>query len=64
MLGSTNLQPDVMSQIEHSLEDVLMAKNKTVLQLQHELQNLKHVRRRTLSLSAVRCANAALRWIV
>lgn len=42
VLASTNLQPDLLGQIEHSLEDVLMAKNKTVMQLQHELQNLKH----------------------
>lgn len=41
VLASTNLQPEVVGQIQHSLEDVLMAKNKTIQQLQDHLDELK-----------------------
>jgi hypothetical protein len=41
VLASTNLQPDVIGDIQHNLEDVLMAKNKLVQQLEDRLQELK-----------------------
>jgi myosin heavy subunit len=41
VLASTNLQPGVVVDIRHSLEDVLMAKNKTVQRLEDNLIELK-----------------------
>mmetsp|Transcript_26219 Transcript_26219/g.37282 ORF Transcript_26219/g.37282 Transcript_26219/m.37282 type:complete len:466 (+) Transcript_26219:13-1410(+) len=42
VLASTNLQPEVIGDIKHNLEDVLMAKNKQVQRLEDNLADLKH----------------------
>jgi chromosome segregation ATPase len=41
VLASTNLQPEIIGDIKHNLEDVLMAKNKQVQQLEDTLADLK-----------------------
>lgn len=42
VLASTNLQPEIIGDIKHNLEDVLMAKNKQVQRLEDNLADLKH----------------------
>jgi hypothetical protein len=42
VLASTNLQPEIIGDIKHNLEDVLMAKNKQVQRLEDSLADLKH----------------------
>jgi len=42
VVQSSSLQPDVVGQLEHSLQEVLLAKNKLILSLQQELQTLRH----------------------
>jgi len=42
VLASTNLQPEIIGDIKHNLEDVLMAKNKQVQRLEDTLADLKH----------------------
>eukprot|EP00823_Brevimastigomonas_motovehiculus_P000611 TRINITY_DN10760_c0_g1_i1.p1 TRINITY_DN10760_c0_g1~~TRINITY_DN10760_c0_g1_i1.p1 ORF type:complete len:396 (-),score=121.38 TRINITY_DN10760_c0_g1_i1:124-1311(-) len=41
VLANTNLKPDVLGEIKTNLEDVLMAKNKSILKLQQEVQALR-----------------------
>jgi len=41
VLASTNLSPEVIGDIQHNLEDVLMAKNKQVQKLEDLLADLK-----------------------
>lgn len=41
VLASTNLQPEIIGDIKHNLEDVLMAKNKQVQKLEDSLADLK-----------------------
>ena len=43
VLASTNLQPEIIGDIKHNLEDVLMAKNKQVQKLEDSLADLKQV---------------------
>lgn len=42
VLASTNLQPEVIGDIKHNLEDVLMAKNKEIQKLEDSLADLKN----------------------
>jgi HPt (histidine-containing phosphotransfer) domain-containing protein len=41
VLAATNLQPEIIGGIKHNLEDVLMAKNNQVQQLEDTLADLK-----------------------
>jgi hypothetical protein len=41
VLASTNLHPEVIGDIQHNLEDVLMAKNKMVQKLEDNVSDLK-----------------------
>lgn len=41
VLASTNLKPEIIGDIKHNLEDVLMAKNKTIQRLEDQLAELK-----------------------
>jgi len=41
ILASTNLQPDIIGDIKHNLEDVLMSKNKQIQKLEDTLADLK-----------------------
>lgn len=50
MLASTNLNPAVIGDIKHNLEDVLMAKNKQVQKLEDALQDLRQKYQRTIRL--------------
>jgi hypothetical protein len=42
ILASTNLQPDIIGDIKHNLEDVLMSKNKQIQKLEDTLADLKN----------------------
>jgi len=48
VLASTNLHPDIIGDLQHNLEDVLMAKNRTTQRLEDHLQELKRKYARTI----------------
>jgi len=50
ILASTNLQPDIIGDIKHNLEDVLMSKNKQIQKLEDTLADLKQSYARAIQL--------------
>lgn len=50
VLASTNLQPEIIGDIKHNLEDVLMAKNKEIQKLEDSLADLKNRYGHTINL--------------
>jgi hypothetical protein len=56
VLASTNLNPAVIGDIKHNLEDVLMAKNKQVQKLEDTLDELKQKYRRTIRVHETKLA--------
>lgn len=49
VLASTNLRPEIIGDIKHNLEDVLMAKNKQVQKLEDSLADLKQAYANTIN---------------
>ena len=56
VLASTNLHPEIIGDIQHNLEDVLMAKNKQTQKLEDSLEELKRKYGRTISLYEAKLA--------
>lgn len=56
VLASTNLQPEIIGDIQHNLEDVLMAKNKQVQKLEDSLADLKQAYAKTTQLYETKLA--------
>jgi len=50
VLASTNLQPEIIGDIKHNLEDVLMAKNKQIQKYEDTLADLKQRYAQTITL--------------
>lgn len=56
VLASTNLHPEIIGDIQHNLEDVLMAKNKATQKLEDSLDELKRKYGRTIQLYEAKMA--------
>ena len=56
VLASTNLHPEIIGDIQHNLEDVLMAKNKATQRLEDSLDELKRKYARTIQLYEAKLA--------
>jgi len=56
VLASTNLQPEIIGDIKHNLEDVLMAKNKQVQKLEDTLADLKQAYAKVIQLYETKMA--------
>lgn len=56
VLASTNLHPEIIGDIQHNLEDVLMAKNKTTQTLEDQLDELKRRYAKTIQLYEAKMA--------
>lgn len=56
VLASTNLHPEVIGDIQHNLEDVLMAKNKQTQKLEDSIEHIKRKYARTIQLYEAKLA--------
>lgn len=56
VLASTNLHPEIIGDIQHSLEDVLLAKNRTTQRLEDGLAEMKRRYARTVQLYEAKMA--------
>lgn len=48
VLASTNLHPEIIGDIQHNLEDVLLAKNKATQRLEDQIEDMKRLYARTI----------------
>ena len=56
VLASTNLHPEIIGDIQHNLEDVLMAKNKHTQKLEDQLDDIKRRYARTIQIYEAKMA--------
>jgi hypothetical protein len=56
VLASTNLHPEIIGDIQHSLEDVLLAKNRATQRLEDGLAEMKRRYARTVQLYEAKMA--------